>query len=169
MSLRTRIGLAALAGLAGCAALGTAGSGGWLRSDPVQGGVHRAVRVSPARPRVGDTIHMTALLVNRGVEPFAWDEPCYDDGWNGSRLPLPPPPPDTVPPDTSALGRLHVICLGVSHHVLQPGDTAILSERRWGPLTRPGTFSVNMGLYHYWPGAPALDRVTVRVTVRPRR
>jgi hypothetical protein len=166
MSLRTRIGLlAALAGLAGCAALGAGGGGGWLAREALRPGVFRMVQVSPARPRVGDTLWISAVLANRTSEPFVFADPCFDDVWGERHLPLPKSPADTVPPDTSLLAN--VICLGTARRTVQPGHTAVVSERRWGPLTRAGTFPVFAALYHGAGGR--VDTFTVTVTVRPRR
>ncbi|HYW10862.1 MAG TPA: hypothetical protein VE871_02870 [Longimicrobium sp.] len=163
-----RMGIIAVAGLAGCAALRGAGAGetdrgGWLAREELRPGVFRVVQVSPARPRVGDSIWIAAVLVNRTAEPFAFTDPCFDDAWGERRLPLVLPPPDTVPP--GMLGPGDVTCLGITHLTVQPGDTAVLSERRWGPLLRAGTFPVFAALY-YGPRS-SVDTLTVMLTVRP--
>jgi hypothetical protein len=133
--------LSTMAALAGCAALPPRATAEKPAPDI---GSHTVVRIvaDPAQPRVGDTVRVRALVVNRGQEMVRVRFfPCTGRSRFVSDLPI---EPTVAPKDTAGLLQLDgVVCLAASAEAqIAPGDSAFIDQAAWGPLSRAGLYSV---------------------------
>jgi hypothetical protein len=100
-------------------------------------GLVQRIYMQPSRPVVGDSLRVTAVLVNRGAAPQEVTVDCMPSTFS-ERLPVARPPAPA--PDTSGLSGVR--CLAILIHQLAPGDSIILATAAWGPLLEPGRFPI---------------------------
>jgi hypothetical protein len=128
-----------------------------LASGTVAGtSLERLVIARPARPVVGDTLHLSAVLVNRGDTHQTIDASCMSSSFL-ERLPV--DRPALPPPDTSIRSGSP----GIFHWLAAPGDSLVLARGRWGPLLEEGELVIGVDLC-YGP-RESHDTFRVRVVV----